>query len=504
MKRLGILLAFLLALPLSANAATYYVRTDGNNACTGLADVGGSSGACAKRTIAAAAALTNAGDTVYVRSGAYAETLTLSRSGTAGSRITYDGTSQAAGTTKMTLTGSYITVNGFSFLTNTGSNSPIIYFNGGSYNIVQNSIIANQTGCDYGKVLFEGNYNTFTRNTIHDGDSDDVMRIWGTGNVVSYNDIHNWTHSNAACHTDFIQSFAPGGVVNTIVEGNIVKDFVGQMSNVTNDGNPSTRHDWIWRNNVFWNTEGSLWANIPGTKVYNNTFINAAYDQGVAVSIRNYGTDGNGCPNSEIKNNILVTGKTGFERTNCPTPLADSNNYTSATNPGWFVDFAGGNFHLTASATPVIGTGANLSTSGWDGGFTIDLDKNTRVVPWDRGAYGYNLSAGAPPVGTPILTVRNLIWWVLIPLTAFSSLILGVSSVLGWMARRVFDGRSRGMGGVGDLGGDEVLPPVRPASASGSPETPEYQSRGSAVDIANELADVPQNIPRQDQHSAMR
>ncbi len=74
-----------------AHAATYYVRTDGNNACVGTTNAGGSSGACAWRTIEFSASNTVvAGDVVRVQVGTYAEVVTPGRNGSSGGgTITY-------------------------------------------------------------------------------------------------------------------------------------------------------------------------------------------------------------------------------------------------------------------------------------------------------------------------------------------------------------------------------------------------------------------------------
>lgn len=76
----------------SLSAATYYVRTDGSDSNAGTADSSGG----AWLTISKAASVVNAGDTVHVRAGTYQEYVTLTRSGTAGSPITWFG---AAGLT---------------------------------------------------------------------------------------------------------------------------------------------------------------------------------------------------------------------------------------------------------------------------------------------------------------------------------------------------------------------------------------------------------------------
>ena len=401
MKKLFFILTILLfASPIFA-AGPYYVRTDGNNNCNGLYDTGGSSGNCAKRTIAAGYALASGGDTVYVRSGSYGESLTLNRSGSSGSVITLDGTSTAAATTKINITGQYNIVTGFDFPTNTGSNTPVVTFTG-NHNTVSYSKIHNQDGCDWGKILIDdADYSTFTHNEVYDSANDDAIRLWGSYITISYNYIHDWTNNNGNCHVDFVQSFCLSGTCTAqyiLIEHNLIQDVDMQGANVTNTNADPTRRDWIWRNNIFDNVSGILWANVPYTYIYNNMFNNVGYEQDdtAAISVRNYGSDGNACPGSEIRNNILI-GNTDVITDNCPggTPI-QSNNYTSSTGPsGYFVNLPGSDFHPTSSATSVIDQGMDLSGSGWDGGFTDDYDGNTRTGTWDIGAYEYESAVPA-------------------------------------------------------------------------------------------------------------
>jgi hypothetical protein len=79
------LLIVLLALPLEA--ATYYVRIDGNDANTGTSDSAGG----AWRTIANAENNARAGDTVNIRAGTYYETIVCNYSGSANNPIVFSG-----------------------------------------------------------------------------------------------------------------------------------------------------------------------------------------------------------------------------------------------------------------------------------------------------------------------------------------------------------------------------------------------------------------------------
>jgi hypothetical protein len=112
-------LAIALACPIGVRAAEYFVSPSGNDSHAGTL-------AQPWKTVSKGAATAEAGDTVYVRAGVYQERITLSRSGTAGSRITLrnypsevpvlDGTGQAVGgqTAMIDVAGrDYVTIAGF-------------------------------------------------------------------------------------------------------------------------------------------------------------------------------------------------------------------------------------------------------------------------------------------------------------------------------------------------------------------------------------------------------
>ena len=86
-------LLILLCVASQLSAATYYVRTDGNDSNTGTADSAGG----AWLTIGKAASTAAAGDTVNVAAGTYAEHVSLLTSGSSGNRITFQGTRGGGG-----------------------------------------------------------------------------------------------------------------------------------------------------------------------------------------------------------------------------------------------------------------------------------------------------------------------------------------------------------------------------------------------------------------------
>src|SRR5262245_50162320 len=78
----------------SLSAATYYVRTDGDDACTGLVDAlrVSQSTSCAFRTIQKGLDVaTSPGDWVLVRGGTYRESLVAATSGSLRGCLTLEG-----------------------------------------------------------------------------------------------------------------------------------------------------------------------------------------------------------------------------------------------------------------------------------------------------------------------------------------------------------------------------------------------------------------------------
>jgi hypothetical protein len=82
----------------SSHAATFYVRMDGNNNCTGLVDQAGASGACAWRTLQYAADAVQAGDAVLVENGTY-QGFMIQAHGNPGSPIVFKAQSFGANIT---------------------------------------------------------------------------------------------------------------------------------------------------------------------------------------------------------------------------------------------------------------------------------------------------------------------------------------------------------------------------------------------------------------------
>jgi hypothetical protein len=96
-------------------------------------------------------------------------------------------------------------------------------------------------------------------------------------------------------------------------------------------------------------------------------------------------------------NNVFLNGATPSYSFNSGGQQVVADNPTGVSSSD-FVNASAGNFHLTSTATDLIGKGTNLSSF-----FTIDADGNSRhglPAAWDIGAYAYGTNSGANGSGS--------------------------------------------------------------------------------------------------------
>ena len=424
----------------NAYASTYYVRTDGNNNCGGLTDVGGTSGNCAFRTVLKGIQTAVAGDYVIVHAGNYtSETLDSVRSGSSGNLITIQAaTGETVSISRIDISHNYNVISGFT-LTSPGSyNSGAIQLNGDYNKALNNTILGNNRadsgyGCgfgiagDYNTISYNtldgqnngantsftwgfhigGSHNEISHNTVKDTNSiERVFELYGTYNHIAYNEVRNvqWTIGTGS-HPDIFQIFGTGGSSNHIIENNYFHDFAGQVGNLEVNGNDELFHDWVFRNNVFANITMELFIYFP-IEAYNNTFyrvtttntgtpFQTSYRNG-AAKLRNNafiacGTSANNgwySPGQDADYNFVsntATGgtKSGFNEAHGvnggnPQLVAYNNNCSSNTC----------NFDIQASSV-LINKGVTMS------GFTVDYVGTSRPqgAAWDIGAFE-NVGAG--------------------------------------------------------------------------------------------------------------
>lgn len=170
----------------------------------------------------------------------------------------------------------------------------------------------------------------------------------------------------------------------------------------TSGGVTSTSHPFGQTGiNVENNTVGSA-------RIYNNTIYLKNFSATTALRGALGSTSTNNL-NSYIKNNIVICDGGDVENYYFPSVGApsdatriDYNAGTDTTLPGTnsrlsqtftFDNLSNKNFGLALTDAGAKDYGVDLST---EGGFTVDIDGNTRATPWDIGAS----DAGVEPVGT--------------------------------------------------------------------------------------------------------
>lgn len=306
-----------MCLAVTAQAATYYVATNGLDTNPGTQGQ-------PFLTVQKGVDTAQAGDTVLVAAGTYAENVTAARSGSAGSPITIDG--QGVATVHSFLTTKQY--NNFINFTLAGKASSWWFWmgKGAHHCIVSNNIfdaayntnsgillqwdwpsvptevpfggdcasgclvISNTFKRGIGNTLVTvyGDTNTVFGNRLLDSDACDWFRVWGRSNSIVANLCSNLFVSGLENnHPDFFQSFGrvysgggyviSAGAYNILVESNLVVDCYGdaQICMLEAQDNPDFSN-FTFRNNVFVRVGSKGTAVCRDVYWYNNTFVECA------------------------------------------------------------------------------------------------------------------------------------------------------------------------------------------------------------------------------------
>src|SRR4030042_76116 len=146
-KLIFLIFLLLLLLPWPVHAATYYVRTDGNNTtCDGLSNEAAGDGTCSWLTIGKCASTIVAGDTCIVVAGTYEESVNPPNGGTSGSRIPYQANTGDTVVTRQWYLKDYMTLDGFEITHNSLDYTYGIIITDKSYAHVKNCYIHHTYG----------------------------------------------------------------------------------------------------------------------------------------------------------------------------------------------------------------------------------------------------------------------------------------------------------------------------------------------------------------------
>lgn len=222
-KVLQFVLFCLVALPVSA-ATTYYVSTSGSDANAGTS-------AAPFLTVGKCSSTMVAGDTCIVESGIFDETVSVSTSGSLGSRITYE--SQTRGEAQVygfTVSRSYITINGFKItdptLTHTGGIQTTASVTGNTYEnntITEASACIVQTSSSFTETDFTIANNTLSwcnavPGALNTSTASLAIELYGNHNLIEGNAISHVPNAIGVNGSDIVLRENQYGPVNDAVD----------------------------------------------------------------------------------------------------------------------------------------------------------------------------------------------------------------------------------------------------------------------------------------------
>ena len=187
-KKIVLLVATLLMLPLLASATNYIVAKDGSGDYT---------------TIQAASNIAQPGDTIHIRAGTYTETIRPAGSGSPGSPITY--AKSGSGDVIITGVGTGVNLENINYIVIDGLRIEDVHqwvnLQSSAYNIIKNCYMRRVTGWDGIFMWQESNHNKILNNTLiavctGSEEVSDLIYCYGGChyNVIEGNDVQYATH----------------------------------------------------------------------------------------------------------------------------------------------------------------------------------------------------------------------------------------------------------------------------------------------------------------------
>jgi hypothetical protein len=344
---------FILCEAITAEAATYYVATTGNDAhvCTTAQKI-----TTPKRTIKSGITCLKPGDTLYIRSGTYAETINLgTKTGTAGSYIkiaSYSGEKVTIQPTGYALPPRSFVYEVYEGLILDGARAPNKYSNhvvSPSHHVIfRNLEIKNWKGNGF---LVGANDVQILNCKIHHQVSVDSNRWYGiyfhhgANGVIEGNEIYNNPGGGIQAYPGTISNLIIRRnriyYNNTMTTSNVGGIIVYRGSGVSISG-VQISNNVLYKNSTYGGTSAGIQVNGPaGTKIWNNTLYG---NKGWGIIISN-----NATTDTIVQNNIAFANTSG-QISNSGTRTILNANLT--TDPR-FVNATASDFNLQLSSSAI-------------------------------------------------------------------------------------------------------------------------------------------------------
>ncbi|KAB0680346.1 right-handed parallel beta-helix repeat-containing protein [Aureimonas leprariae] len=407
----------------------YYVATTGSSG-------GNGSTSSPFRTIGGAMSSNlKPGDEVVVKAGTYAESINITKDGSAAGDITLRSEvpggalirPPAGSHNAISVNANYVTIDGFDIKGGGGDGIEannvhhVSVLNNKVHDAGESGIQFN--GSDYIKIEGNETYNNASTGWFSGISVYENRNITGNTSTEGYRTIvrDNISHDNvtkSGAHTDgngiIIDDFQstqasghPNYTFKTLVEGNLVYDNGGKGVQVTWSDSVTVANNTAYHNNQDPLNSGTWRGELSNSASSNNTWVNniAVADPSLNknnTAIDNTSTGGYINKNVVWANNLTYDGTAGHAsvKTDGGNAMPSTANGNQLGVDPKFLGAAHGDFHLGSGSAAI-----NHGTSEYGVG-TVDLDGHTRVVGVvDIGAYesgsGQAPSKPTTPISTP-------------------------------------------------------------------------------------------------------
>lgn len=403
-------------LGVEANASTYYVSTSGNDANNGALST-------PFRTISHGAAVAQAGDTVYVRTGVYNDLVRISSKGTAAAHI---GIAAYPGEAPV--------IDG----TGTASSTDLVVFSNAQYVDFSGFEVRNST--HIGICVYPGSFLTISNNNVHGSIRNGIWAGYSTfgttsdltisGNTVWNNVLEN---QNRTMNGGWAQAIGTQSANRVTITNNKVYQNYGEgIAYVLSDGGTIKKNEVYDNYSVEIYLDNAQTTTVDSNLAYttgNTNYYRSSYPaSGIGTANESYSTS-NPLNSLTIVNNIVLNSKYGFYYSNeanggglQSVTVANNTFYKGAVDVLWIASAAHSNsvvennvfYQVGNVMTNVAGAGVTYRNNNWYGGTagaaagSGDVIADPRLAnPGGLTGADYKLTSGSPVVASGI-TLPNV------------------------------------------------------------------------------------------------